>query len=415
MKSLRDLYRTGPGPSSSHTMAPRAAAERFRLVAPRAGRYRVTLYGSLAATGRGHLTDVALQSVFHPAPLEIDWKSDEELSNKPLGMLFEAFDAAGAPLAVRRMFSVGGGAVREEGDSRPDPSVYSLHSMTEILAHCEHGGLTFWEYVEECEGKDIRPFLQSAWEAMQAAMRRGLHTEGVLPGPLGLARKAQVIHRKTLLGGPHFRRTGLLTSYALAVAEENAAAGVVVTAPTCGSSGVLPAVLRYVSETIGCDAPEITRALATAGLIGNLVKHNASIAGAEVGCQGEIGTACAMGAAAAAQLLGATIRQIEYAAEMGLEHHLGLTCDPVAGLVQIPCIERNAHAATRAMTCADYALFTDGSHRIPFDETVAVMSQTGHDLPSLYRETASGGLAAAYDHRPRGTPPPPDLLQRLAD
>ncbi len=237
------------------------------------------------------------------------------------------------------------------------------------------------------------------WDKIAAAIARGLTTEGVLPGGLGVPRKASVYWRKAQLSGPHLQRAGKLAGYALAVAEENAASGVVVTAPTCGSAGVLPAVLRYLQEILNVNKALILRALATAGLIGNLVKHNGSISGAEVGCQGEVGTACAMAAGAAAQLMGGTARQIEYAAEMGLEHHLGLTCDPVAGLVQIPCIERNIFAASRALTCADYALFSDGSHRIPFDEIVTVMRQTGHDLPSLYRETANGGLAAAYRRR----------------
>ncbi len=400
MESIRELYRTGPGPSSSHTMAPRAAALRFRALAPGAARYRVTLYGSLAATGRGHLTDVALREALAPAPLEIVWRSGEEIAPHPLGMLFEALDENGGAGLARRFFSVGGGAILEEGAVRESRAVYECRKLSEVLALCEQSGMTFWEYVFAREGAGIAEFLETIWDSMGRAISRGLSAEGALPGPLGLARKAKAIYRKTRMAGPHYLRTGLLSSYALAAAEENAAGGEVVTAPTCGSCGVLPATLRYTQETVGCETADVIRALATAGLIGNFIKHNASISGAEVGCQGEIGAACAMAAAAAAQLLGGTIRQIEYAAEMGLEHHLGLTCDPVAGLVQIPCIERNAHAATRAMTCADYALFTDGAHRIPFDETVAVMSQTGHDLPALYRETASGGLAAAYDHRP---------------
>ncbi len=245
-------------------------------------------------------------------------------------------------------------------------------------------GLAIWLYLDEI------------WQAMQAAIARGLRSEGVLPGGLGLARKASRMHRQISLTGQSFLSEGYLPAYALAVAEENASGGVVVTAPTCGSSGVVPAVLRYVQEHTQAHPEEVLHALATAGLIGNLVKQNASISGAEVGCQGEIGAACAMAAAAAAQLLGGTVRQIEYAAEMGLEHHLGLTCDPVDGLVQIPCIERNVFAAARALSCARYACFTDGSHRVSFDEVVGVMRQTGHDLPPLYRETAEGGLARVY-------------------
>jgi L-serine dehydratase len=235
---------------------------------------------------------------------------------------------------------------------------------------------------------------------MQESIQRGLQAEGVLPGGLGVSRKASVYFRKIKLNGADFLKHGFLPAYALAVAEENATGGLIVTSPTCGSGGVLPAVLKHVQDHMDCSEAVIWRALATAGLIGNLIKTNASISGAEVGCQGEIGSACAMAATAATQILGGTIRQIEYAAEMGLEHHLGLTCDPVNGLVQIPCIERNAFAATRAMDCATYALYSDGSHRVSFDEVVQVMKQTGHDLPSLYRETSSGGLALTYRFPP---------------
>jgi L-serine dehydratase len=273
--------------------------------------------------------------------------------------------------------------------------------MTDILKYCAQTGKALWEYVQDREDPEIWGYLDHIWQAMQAAIERGLHAEGVLPGGLGVARKAWSFYRQISLNGNSFMNEGFLPAYALAVAEENAASGVVVTAPTCGSSGVLPAVLRHVQEHIDSRPETTLRALATAGLIGNLVKHNASISGAEVGCQGEIGVACAMAAGAAAQLLGGTPRQVEYAAEMGLEHHLGLTCDPVDGLVQIPCIERNVFAAARAMSCARYACFTDGSHRVSFDEVVRVMKQTGHDLPPLYRETSTGGLAKAYRFPPQ--------------
>jgi len=275
--------------------------------------------------------------------------------------------------------------------------------MRDILKYCTQRGLAFWEYVEINEGSEIWNYLAEIKAVMDAAIERGLRAEGVLPGSLGLARRAWMLYRKMSLSGSNpLQAGGYLPAYALAVAEENAAGGEIVTAPTCGSSGVLPAVLRHVAENIACHEESVLRALATAGLVGNLIKFNASISGAAVGCQGEIGAACAMAAAAAAQLLGGTIRQIEYAAEMGLEHHLGLTCDPVDGLVQIPCIERNVFAATRALDCASFANFSDGAHRVSFDEVVQVMKQTGHDLPSLYRETAYGGLAKAYRF------PPPD-------
>jgi L-serine dehydratase len=271
--------------------------------------------------------------------------------------------------------------------------------MDEILSHCEERGYALWEYVREREAEAVWPHLEKVWEAMQAAIERGLHAEGVLPGGLGLARKSWAFYRKASLAGPHLQRPGFLSAYALAVSEENASGGVVVTAPTCGSSGILPSVLKYLQGTLGCTSDNILHALATAGLIGNLAKFNASISGAEVGCQGEVGVACAMAAGAAAQLMGGTPRQVEYAAEMALEHNLGLTCDPIAGLVQIPCIERNTFAAAQALASADYSLFTDGGHRISYDEVVHVMRETGHALPSLYRETSRGGLAKMYLRR----------------
>jgi L-serine dehydratase len=397
MESLRELYRTGVGPSSSHTMAPRRAAELFMARHPGARAFRVTLYASLAATGRGHMTDRAIEAALAPAPAEIVWRPDAELPFHPNGMTFEAL-GDGADPAPWVVYSVGGGALAEEGQPEPPP-VYDLTRLADILERCKRTGQSLWEYVAERETPTIWPFLADVWAAMRAAIGRGLKEEGVLPGGLGLARRAWVIHRKMTIAGNAPHRFELLYAYALAVAEENASGGVVVTAPTCGSSGVLPAVLRYVQEITGCPDEAVLRALATAGLIGNLVKTNASISGAEVGCQGEVGVACAMAAAAATQLQGGTVRQIEYAAEMGLEHNLGLTCDPVNGIVQIPCIERNAFAASKAFNCADYALLSDGSHRIPFDDVVAVLWETGNNLPSLYRETASGGLAEAYRRR----------------
>jgi L-serine dehydratase len=295
------------------------------------------------------------------------------------------------------LYSIGGGALLEDGDTTlSQPEIYNLTSMRDILKHCTQQGMAFWEYVESCEGPEIWDYLAEVKNVMWAAIERGIHAEGVLPGGLGVARRAWMFYRKAGLNGPNFILPGYLPAYALATAEENASGGEIVTAPTCGSCGVVPAVLRHLQENLACRDEALLRALATAGLIGNLVKHNGSISGAQVGCQGEIGTACAMAAGAATQLLGGAIRQIEYAAEMGLEHHLGLTCDPVNGLVQIPCIERNVFASTRALACANFANYSDGSHRVSFDEVVQVMKQTGHDLPSLYRETASGGLAKAY-------------------
>jgi L-serine dehydratase len=384
MQSLRELYRIGAGPSSSHTMGPQRAALAFKEKHP-ADRYRVTLHGSLGATGRGHLTDLALERALAPSQVEIVWKPESVLPFHPNGMDFEGGGA------TWRVFSVGGGELREE-NAPPPAAVYPVSTMKDILAWCEEEGEPVWRFAERHEGAPLWDYLGSVWAAMKDAIGRGLEAEGSLPGGLHLRRKAHEMVLKARASGPA-RNTGLLSAYALAVMEENGAAGVVVTAPTCGACGSVPAVLRYLQETVGSSDREILRALATAGIVGNLVKKNASISGAEVGCQGEVGTACAMAAAAAAQLLGGTPRQVEYAAEMGMEHHLGLTCDPVLGLVQIPCIERNAFAATRAVSAAEYALLGDGTHRVSFDQVVQTMKKTGLALPNAFRETSQGGLA----------------------
>lgn len=399
MKSLQEFYRIGKGPSSSHTMGPYYAGQNFRKKHPAASHYRVDLYGSLAMTGRGHLTDMALYEGLEDENAEVVFHLNKSLSFHPNGMKLSAYDTKNELIASEIVYSIGGGALHYENNTKKTKIIYSLHTMEEILKKCIKKGWSFWEIVEYFEGDEIWSFLNTIWDAMSDALQRGLKTEGVLPGGLGLSRKSWAFHRKSkMAGGSMGVQTGYLSAYALAVSEENATGGLIVTAPTAGACGVLPAVLQHMKDRFDCSHNEILRALATAGLVGNLVKHNASISGAEVGCQGEIGVACAMAAAASAQLMGGTVRQIEYAAEMGLEHHLGLTCDPVGGLVQIPCIERNVFGATRAIDAANYAVFTDGSHRISFDEVVQVMKQTGHDLPNLYRETSSGGLAAVYRH-----------------
>ncbi len=400
MESIRELFRIGRGPSSSHTMGPFKAATQFRQRHPQVKSFRVHLFSSLALTGRGHMTDVAIQDAFHPLPVEILWKPGIELDFHPNGMWFDALNDDGSLLERWEVFSVGGGALKEAGQPDNVNPVYDLSKMSEILSYCTNNDKTFWEYVEEREGSEIWGYLDEVWSVMQAAIERGLEAEGVLPGGLHLPRKASTFEAKVTSKITTFFSEGHLPAYALAVAEESASSGVVVTAPTCGSCGVLPAVLRHVKENIKSQPEDILRALATAGLIGNLIKKNASISGAEVGCQGEIGAACAMAAAAAAQLLGGSPPQIEYAAEMGLEHHLGLTCDPVNGLVQIPCIERNVFAATRAINCARFACYSQGEHRISFDQVVQVMKETGHALPSIYRETSTGGLATVYNYPP---------------
>ena len=400
MKSIKELYRIGTGPSSSHTMGPRKAAEIFLQRHPDAAAFKVTLYGSLAATGKGHMTNIAIIETLQPAaPVEIIWEPKIFLPFHPNGMKFIALDAEGHEIDQWVVFSVGGGALAEENDglgSVNTPDVYEMNHLRDIQQWCERTGRSYWEYVKECEESDIWDYLAEVWKAMKASILRGLDNEGVLPGPLNLRRKASTYHIRASGYKSSLQSRGLVFAYALAVSEENASGGVIVTAPTCGSCGVVPAVLYHLQKSREFSDTRIMRALATAGLIGNIVKHNASISGAEAGCQAEVGTACSMASAAAIQLFGGSPSQIEYAAEMGLEHHLGMTCDPVCGLVQIPCIERNAYAAARALDANLYSSFTDGMHRVSFDKVVAVMKETGNDLPSLYKETSEGGLAKDY-------------------
>ena len=400
MESLRELYRIGIGPSSSHTMGPQAAAKIYLQRHPEAEAFDVTLYGSLAATGKGHMTDVAILGVLEPqGPVTLHWEPRTFLPFHPNGMKFAVLQADGTLSDPWTVYSIGGGALSEGPSTTtiasPAP-LYDLNTMEDIIAWCQQSGRTFWEYVERCEGPAIWDYLREVWQVMQEAVERGINHEGVLPGPLGLQRKAPVYYVKAKGYKSNLQSDGLVYAYALAVSEENASGGRIVTAPTCGSCGVLPAVLYHLSRNHTFSEERILHALATAGLIGNLVKHNASISGADVGCQGEVGVACAMASGAACQLFGGSVAQIEYAAEMGLEHHLGMTCDPVCGLVQIPCIERNAFAAARALDANFYASLSDGQHRVSFDRIVRVMKQTGHDLPSLYKETSEGGLAKIH-------------------
>lgn len=401
MQSLKKLYRVGNGPSSSHTIGPKIASQTFLDKNPTASKFSVTLYGSLALTGRGHLTDVAILSVLEPiAPTKIIWQTDIVLPFHPNGMKFEAFDSEGKQIDQWLIYSIGGGSLANE-DIVPEPieMVYDMSMMSDILDYCVKNGKAFWEYVQEREDSDILQYLEYVWEVMINSVEDGLEAAGVLPGGLGVKRKASEYYIKAQSYTEVICQRGRLNSYALAVSETNASGGLIATAPTCGSSGVVPAIVYHIIKTREFNKTSAIRALATAGLFGNIVKHNASVSGAEVGCQGEIGVACSMAAAAACQLFGGSPYQIEYAAEMGLEHHLGLTCDPVGGLVQIPCIERNAFAATRAMDSNIYALFSDGHHAVSFDQVVDVMKKTGHDLPSLYKETSLGGLALEFDNK----------------
>lgn len=398
MKSLRELYRIGQGPSSSHTMGPRVAADKYLSRHPEAQRFRVTLYGSLAATGKGHLTDWAINNVLGADRTEIVWCPEIVLDFHPNGMKFEVVDENGAVSSPWTVYSIGGGALAEDGVSTLEtPDVYELDKLSEIKKWCESRGRSYWEYVEECEGLEIWDYLAEVWAVMRAAVERGLEHEGVLPGSLKLRRKAPDYYIKAMGYGANLQTRGLVFSYALAVSEENASGGRIVTAPTCGACGVVPAVLYHIQKSRKFPDRRIYHALATAGLIGNIAKSRASISGAEAGCQAEVGVACAMAAAAANYIFGGSLATIEYSAEMGLEHHLGMTCDPICGLVQIPCIERNAHAAARALDANIYATYAEGIHRISYDKAVEVMKETGHDLPSLYRETSEGGLAKEYN------------------
>ena len=397
MRSIRELYRIGRGPSSSHTMGPERACLQMKKKYPDADAYRVVLYGSLAMTGKGHGTDRVIRETLSPLTGEVVFDRETPPERHPNMMDFILF-SRGKEIANERIWSVGGGAITPDEEEKQTPSVVYPHSsFAEISTECARRNIRLWQYAEEIEGEGLFPYLATVWDVMKAAIERGLSVRGILPGGLGTERRAQIIYqRKHIDESPQTKENRLVSSYAFAVSEENAAGGVIVTAPTCGSSGVLPAVLRYMQESRGFDDVEILHALAAAGVIGNLIKTNASISGAECGCQAEIGSACSMAAAALAELFGMGFDQIDYAAEVAMEHHLGLTCDPIGGLVQIPCIERNAVAAMRAINALSLANFLADSHKISFDLIVKTMYNTGTDLPLGYRETAAGGLAKYY-------------------
>lgn len=393
MESIKKLYRIGHGPSSSHTMGPHHAAELFRQRTPNASSYRVTLYGSLAATGKGHFTDKTIIEALEPIETQILWKPDEVKPFHTNAMLFEALDNGQSVIDQWLIYSIGGGALGDENTRQTQEKIYEHTRISQILPYIERYGSSYWEYVAQHEESDIWDYLNECWKIMQSTIEEGLQNEGVIPGGLYLKRKAAVYYIKAKSYKPSLQGRCLVTAYALATAEQNAAGGLIVTAPTCGSSGVLPAVLYHLKTNHDYGDKSILRAMATAGLFANVIKTNASISGAEVGCQGEVGSACAMGAAAANQLFGGSPQQIEYAAEIGLEHNLGLTCDPICGLVQIPCIERNPFAALRALDANLYSMMSDGKHIISFDKVVDTMKLTGKDIPSLYKETAMGGLS----------------------
>ncbi|MCR4421627.1 MAG: L-serine ammonia-lyase, iron-sulfur-dependent, subunit alpha [Exilispira sp.] len=410
MDSIKSIYKIGKGPSSSHTMGPHRASMRFLQYLKENNmkfkKIKATLQGSLALTGKGHLTDIAIKEAFEDYLTEVIFDFERKNLYHPNTMILEALDEKDKVLSSWEVYSIGGGEIiiknlnsqkisetNYESELTEKEYIYPYSTMKEILVYLKKMGKSFWEFIEDYEGKGIWNYLDNVWKKMKDEIERGLINEGVLPGSLCLQRKASSYFIKANSFSGLLKKQTLIFSYALATAEENAAGGIIVTAPTCGSSGVLPAVLYFLKKELNIAEQKILKALATAALIGKLVQTNASISGAEVGCQGEIGTACSMAAAAAAQLMGATPFQIEYAAEIGLEHHLGLTCDPLGGYVQIPCIERNAFAASRAYDAAIYGILSDGNHKISFDSIVDTMKRTGNDLPHIYKETSLGGIA----------------------
>ncbi len=396
MKSLKELYKIGRGPSSSHTMGPEKAAKLFEEANEDASSFKVVLFGSLAQTGKGHGTDVVLAKTFKK-PVEVLFDLKEKNLPHPNTLDMYALDDIGNTLAKWRVLSVGGGAIEIEGEKvELATDVYPHKNFEQIREYCEAHSLSLYDYVKRYE-PDIDEYLAKIWAQMQKSIWKGLDKSGTLPGGLNVERKAQYLFSQVdEHETPETRENRIVCAYAFAVSEQNAAGGKIVTAPTCGSSGILPAVLRYEQERHGFSNEDIIEALATAGIIGNIVKENASISGAECGCQAECGTACSMAAAAIASLFHMSLDQIEYAAEVAMEHHLGLTCDPVGGLVQIPCIERNAVGAMRAINAASLATFLSSTRQISFDTVVETMYSTGKDINSRYRETAEAGLAQKY-------------------
>ncbi len=395
MKSIKGVYKIGHGPSSSHTVGPYHAAQVFGGRYPEADAYRVTLFGSLAFTGEGHGTGKAIRSGLPGAELVYNREATD--LPHPNTMLFEAFKD-GTCIGSKRIFSIGGGSIRIENEvSDEEVEIYPQHNFTEILKLCRDRSINLAQFIYRFEDPSLRTYLKTIWEAMKEAIARGLEAEGVLPGNLGVARKAKLLYNKRCYNeSADVTMNRVIAAYSYAVSEENADENIVVTAPTCGSCGVLPSVMYYMHKDRGFPEEEILDALAVAGIVGNVIRTNASISGAECGCQAEIGSACSMTAAALASLYGLNIDQIEYSAEIAMEHNLGLTCDPVNGLVQIPCIERNAVAAMRSISAVNLSRFLYTTRKISFDEVIATMYRTGKDMDEKYRETSHGGLAQIY-------------------
>ncbi|MCH5148333.1 MAG: L-serine ammonia-lyase [Clostridiales bacterium] len=402
MQSLHEIYKIGRGPSSSHTMGPERAIKIMKWRSPAADKFKVTLYGSLALTGKGHGTDTVIYETAKPADCEVLFDCLTPCPVHPNTMDVEAYKG-GKLIDKARIYSVGGGTVNFEGEHAEkyekyaDDTIYPLNSFAKISQYCASKNMRIWQYAVECEGEEILTFLAEVWERMKQTIHEGLTVNGILPGELGTKRRAQLIYNQRHIDeSAQTKENRLVSAYAFATSEQNASGGIIVTAPTCGSCGVLPAVLYYMQEMRKFSDEQIVHALATAGIVGNIIKKNASISGAECGCQAEIGSACSMAAAGLAELFEMGLGQIEYAAEVAMEHHLGLTCDPIGGLVQIPCIERNAVAAMRAINALSLANFLADTRKIRFDLIVKTMYNTGKDLNNSYRETSSGGLAKFY-------------------
>lgn len=396
MKTLKDLYKVGSGPSSSHTIGPSTAAQKFRIAYPEANSFKAILYDSLSKTGRGHRTDYAIEKACEPFPVEIIFDTETDVADLPHPNTLDFIGYKdGVELDRWRILSVGGGTIRILGMEEAElPDIYDLNSYNDIADYCRKKEIRIWQYVEEIEGPSIWDYLSDVWFMMKRAINEGLIATGSLPGGLELKRKANLLYNQRHIDeSAETKQTRIVSSYAYAVMEHSADNGIVVTAPTCGSCGIVPALMRYFQETRGFSDEKILHALATGGIIGNLIKTNASISGAECGCQAEVGSACCMGAASLAELFEMNLEEIECAAEIAMEHHLGLSCDPIMGLVQIPCIERNAVAAVRAIQCVNLSSFLADTRKISFDAVIHTMYETGQDMPNRYKETSEGGLA----------------------
>ncbi len=394
MNSIIEIYKIGRGPSSSHTIGPEKACKIFKEKNQDANKFKAILYGSLAKTGKGHRTDTVIKKTLQPIECNVEFEFNEKNIPHPNTMLLIAYKND-VEIDKARIFSIGGGSIVFENSIYEKPkNVYQLHKFSDIAKYCKSKSIRLWEYVKEVEDEEIIPYLSNIWKAMQNSIEKGLHDEGILPGGLQLQKKAKTLYNSQHIDEtPETKENRIVCSYAFAVSEQNASGETIVTAPTCGAAGVLPSVLYYQQKKHNFSDNQIIHALMTAGLIGNLIKTNASISGAECGCQAEIGSACAMAAAALAELFELSIDKIEYAAEIAIEHHLGLTCDPICGLVQIPCIERNAVAAMRAINAVNLSSFLWSTRKISLDSVIQTMKETGYDLSTLYKETSEAGLA----------------------